>query len=295
MNKKVIEQLKLWMKKYNVQAYDESTGKGLIRHIFTRVGIRSGEIMVALVTNCSKLPHQDKLVEQIRELDDKIVSIVQNINTKQTNVILGKENKVLWGKDSITDYIGDIKFNISPMSFYQVNPIQTEVLYNKAMEYAGLSGDETVFDIYCGIGTISLFLAQKAKKVIGVEIVPEAIADAKNNAALNDMENTEFHVGAAEEVIPRLYKQGYEADVVVVDPPRKGCDEALLDTIVKMGVEKLVYVSCNPSTLARDLRYLEDRGYRTVEVQPVDMFPFTFHVETVVMIEKQTIQDVAER
>jgi len=286
MNDDVIKRVKDWMRKYHITPYDEVTGKGLVRHIFTRVGLKSGEVMVVLITNGTKIPHKDDLIKNICGISDHIVSIVQNINTKRTNVILGEQNIVLWGKDSIIDYIGDVKFRISPMSFYQVNPVQTEVLYNKALEYAGLTGNETVFDIYCGIGTISLFLAKKAKKVIGVEIVPEAIEDAKQNAELNYIENTEFYVKAAEEVVPELYAKGYKADVVVVDPPRKGCDEALLDTIIKMQVEKIVYVSCNPSTLARDLRYLEDGGYKTMEVQPVDMFPHTAHVKTVVWMSR---------
>lgn len=287
VNDDVIGRVKEWMRKYNITPYDELTGKGLVRHIFTRVGLKSGEMMVVIITNGMKIPYKDVLIKMICGINDNIVSIVQNVNTKKTNVILGEQNIVLWGKDSIVDYIGDVKFRISPMSFYQVNPAQTEVLYNKALEYAGLTGNETVFDIYCGIGTISLFLAKKAKKVVGVEIVPQAIEDAKQNARLNHIENTEFYVGAAEEVVPELYAKGYKADVVVVDPPRKGCDEALLDTIIKMQVEKVVYVSCNPSTLARDLRYLEDGGYRTMEIQPVDMFPHTAHVEFVTWIQKK--------
>jgi len=284
INDDIVKTVKAWMQQYNIPPYDESAGRGLIRHIFTRVGVKSGEIMVVLVTNGTRIPEKEHLIKALQDISRNIVSIIQNINTKKTNVILGEENKVLWGKDSIIDYIGNIKFRISPMSFYQVNPVQTEVLYNKALEYAGLTGEETVFDIYCGIGTISLFLAQKAKKVVGVEIVPQAVEDAKKNAELNGINNVEFHEGAAEEVIPKLYEQGYQSDVVVVDPPRKGCDEVLLDTIVKMQVEKIIYVSCNPSTLARDLRYLEDRGYKTMEAQPVDMFPHTSHVETVCLL-----------
>jgi 23S rRNA (uracil1939-C5)-methyltransferase len=286
INDKIITQLKLWMKDNSVASYDENTGKGLVRHIFTRVGFKTGEIMVVLVTNGTHIPNKEQFIDMIRSTSADVKSIIQNINTKATNVILGQENRILWGSDSIIDYIGDVKFNISPMSFYQVNPVQTEVLYNKALEYAGLKGTETVFDLYCGIGTISLFLAKKAKKVVGVEIVPEAIEDAKQNAKINNIDNVEFYVGAAEEIIPRLYKQGYKADVVVVDPPRKGCDEVLLDAIAKMQVEKIVYVSCNPSTLARDLRFLEDRGYKAIEVQPVDMFPHTSHVECIVQIKR---------
>ena len=213
-------------------------------------------------------------------------SIIQNINSEKTNVILGKECITLWGEDTISDYIGEFKFNISPLSFFQVNPVQTEVLYNKALEYAELKENDTVFDIYCGIGSISLFLAQKATKVYGIEIVEDAIKDAKINAKLNNLNNVEFYVGKAEEVVPKMYSEGKTANVVVVDPPRKGCDEKVLDTIVSMKPDRVVYVSCNPSTLARDLAYLDERGYKCVEIQPVDMFPHTMHVESVAKLEK---------
>ena len=209
---------------------------------------------------------------------------MQNVNNKKTNVIFGDETKVLWGEEVIYDYIGDIRFAISARSFYQVNPEQTKVLYDKALEYAGLNGEETVIDAYCGIGTISLFLAQKARKVYGVEIVPEAIEDARRNATLNGITNVEFAVGEAETVIPDWYEKGVQADVLVVDPPRKGCDEKLLQTILSMKPKKVVYVSCNPATLARDLRILEDGGYQTLEVQPVDMFPQTTHCEAVAKV-----------
>jgi len=217
----------------------------------------------------------------------KLKSIVHNVNSKRTNVIMGEKTSVLWGNEVIYDYIGDVKFAISALSFYQVNPVQTKVLYDKALEYANLSGEENVIDAYCGIGTISLFLAQKAKKVFGVEVVPEAIEDAKRNAELNEIKNAEFAAGEAEVVIPKWYKEGNTADVLVVDPPRKGCDEALLQTIIEMKPKKVVYVSCNPGTLARDLRILEDGGYRTVEVQPVDMFPMTTHVECCAWLERK--------
>jgi 23S rRNA (uracil1939-C5)-methyltransferase len=227
------------------------------------------------------LPHKKKIVQEIIDSVPNVKSIIQNINPKKTNVIMGDETKVLWGAECIYDYIGDIKFAISARSFYQVNPEQTKVLYEKALEYAGLTGKETVIDAYCGIGTISLFLAKKAKKVYGVEVVPEAIEDAKRNAQLNGITNVEFAVGEAEAVIPQWYKQGIRADCIVVDPPRKGCDETLLQTIIAMKPKRVVYVSCNPATLARDLRILEDGGYQTIEVQPVDMFPHTTHVECV--------------
>ena len=264
-----------------ISAYDEESHKGVLRHIMARYGKRTGELMVVLITRTADFPDQKELVEKIVERLPKVKSIVHNVNSKRTNVILGEKTKVLWGNEVIYDYIGDVKFAISALSFYQVNPVQTKVLYDKALEYAELTGEERVIDAYCGIGTISLFLAQKAKKVFGVEIVPEAIEDARRNAELNGIANVEFAVGEAEAVIPRWYKEGNAADVLVVDPPRKGCDEALLKTIMDMKPKKVVYVSCNPATLARDLRILEDGGYTTLEVQPVDMFPHTTHCEAV--------------
>ena len=267
-----------------IPAYHEESHKGVLRHIMARYGQQTGELMVVIITRTTDLPQKDKLVEQIVARLPKIKSIIHNVNSKRTNVIMGATTNVLWGNEVIYDYIGDVKFAISALSFYQVNPVQTKVLYDKALEYADLSGEESVIDAYCGIGTISLFLAQKARKVFGVEVVPEAIEDAKRNALLNRMENTEFAAGEAEVVIPKWYKEGNAADVLVVDPPRKGCDEALLQTIIEMKPKKVVYVSCNPATLARDLRILEDGGYKTVEVQPVDMFPMSTHVECVAQL-----------
>ncbi|MBB6215854.1 23S rRNA (uracil1939-C5)-methyltransferase [Anaerosolibacter carboniphilus] len=286
VNDRIVEVLREYMERYKVSAFDEENGMGLIRHILTKVGFTTGEIMIVLITNRRKIPHQEELIQALISEVPEIKSIVQNINMKKTNRILGDECITLFGDDKIVDYIGSLKFHISALSFFQVNPMQTKVLYEKALEYAGLTGEETVFDVYCGIGTISLFLAQKAKKVYGIEIVDAAIEDAKENARINGVENAEFFVGKAEEVVPRLYKKGITADVVVVDPPRKGCEEEVLDTIVKMNPKRVVYVSCNPSTLARDLKYLDERGYRTVEVQPVDMFPHTTHCEAVVKIER---------
>ncbi|MGG3467651.1 23S rRNA (uracil(1939)-C(5))-methyltransferase RlmD [Neobacillus pocheonensis] len=262
-------------------AYQEESHKGVLRHIMARYGKQTGELMVVIITRTEDIPHKNKLIEAILARLPKVKSIVHNVNSKRTNVILGEKTTVLWGNEVIYDYIGDVKFAISALSFYQVNPVQTKVLYDKALEYANLSGEENVIDAYCGIGTISLFLAQKAKKVFGVEVVPEAIEDAKRNAKLNGITNAEFAAGEAEVVIPKWYKEGNMADVLVVDPPRKGCDEALLQTIIDMKPKKVVYVSCNPATLARDLRILEDGGYQTVEVQPVDMFPMTTHVECI--------------
>ncbi|MCU9614346.1 23S rRNA (uracil(1939)-C(5))-methyltransferase RlmD [Caldibacillus lycopersici] len=271
----------------NIPAYNEEAHKGVLRHIMARFGRQTGELMVVIITNTPELPQQKKLVEQIVARVPHVKSIVHNINSKRTNVIFGDKTKLLWGADVIYDYIGDVKFAISARSFYQVNPVQTKVLYDKALEYADLTGEETVIDAYCGIGTISLFLAQKAKKVYGVEIVPEAIEDARSNAELNGFTNVEFAVGGAEDVIPKWAENGITADVLVVDPPRKGCDEKLLNTILEMKPKKVVYVSCNPATLARDLRILEDGGYRTMEVQPVDMFPQTTHVECCVLLVKK--------
>ncbi len=284
-NDEVVQKVKEICGRYGVRAYDEGRHKGELRHVMARYGLVTGEVMVVLVTRTSELPHKQKIVEEIVAGIGGVKSIIHNVNSKKTNVIMGDITRVLWGEEVIYDYIGDIKFAISARSFYQVNPEQTKVLYEKALEYADLSGEEKVIDAYCGIGTISLFLAQKAKEVFGVEIVPEAIEDAKRNAAINGITNAEFAVGKAEEVIPDWYKKGNTADVLVVDPPRKGCDEALLQTILSMKPRKVVYVSCNPGTLARDLRILEDGGYKTAEVQPVDMFPQTMHCEAVAKIE----------
>lgn len=272
--------------KLGISAYNEETGLGLLRHVLIKVAFSTGEVMLVLVTNGREIPQSEALIRRIRERFPAVVSIVQNINTKRTNVILGERSRILWGREVIYDRIGDIRFVISARSFYQINPVQTKVLYDKAVEYAGLTGKETVIDAYCGIGSITLFLAQKAGKVYGVEEVPEAIADAKKNAALNDIQNVEFHVGRAEEVMPRWKEKGILADVIVVDPPRKGCDRSLLDTMIQMAPQRIVYVSCNPATLARDLQILEEGGYKTVEVQPVDMFPQTANIECVALLSR---------
>ncbi|MMZ58571.1 23S rRNA (uracil-C(5))-methyltransferase RlmCD [compost metagenome] len=278
-NDEVVARVKEIGRMLGISAYNEETGRGLLRHVVVKTAFRTGEMMLVLVTNGRDIPHADAWIGSIREHIPHVASICQNVNTKRTNVIFGDETRVLWGRDVIYDYIGNVQFAISARSFYQVNPVQTEVLYSKTVEYAGLTGKETVIDAYCGIGTISLFLAQHADQVYGVEIVKEAIDDARSNALLNEMRNVKFEVGASEDVIPAWKEQGITADVIVVDPPRKGCDPRLLDTILEMKPERVVYVSCNPSTLARDLRILEDGGYSTVEVQPVDMFPHTVHVE----------------
>ncbi|HJG97119.1 MAG TPA: 23S rRNA (uracil(1939)-C(5))-methyltransferase RlmD [Romboutsia timonensis] len=288
INDKIIKIIKTYIQAYNVSLYNETTHTGVLRHLVTKVGFTTNEVMVVLVANGTNLPHLNELASVLKENIPGFKTLVLNINKAKTNVILGKENKVIYGNGKINDYIGDLVFEISPLSFFQVNPIQTEVLYNKALEYAELKENDTVFDIYCGIGTISLFLAQKATKVYGIEIIEDAIKDAKINAKLNKLDNVEFYVGKAEEVVPKMYSEGKTADVVVVDPPRKGCDEKVLDTIVSMKPDRVVYVSCNPSTLARDLAYLNERGYKCVEIQPVDMFPHTMHVESCAKIVKKS-------
>ncbi|AKN32852.1 RNA methyltransferase [Clostridium carboxidivorans P7] len=284
---KVLKLIKSWMKKYNIKSYNEQLHTGSIRHIMVRKAFKTNEVMVVVVTRSNELPHKEELVEMLLESKENIVSIIQNVNSKKTNVILGIECITLWGKDNISDYIGDFKFNISPLSFFQVNPVQTEVLYNKALEYASLTGNETVFDAYCGTGTISLFLSQKSKKVYGIEIIPQAIENAKINAKQNNINNAEFIVGESEKIIPELIKKGIKADVVVVDPPRKGCEKSLLEAIAQMAPERIVYVSCDPGTLARDLSILDELGYTATEIQPVDMFPQTAHVETVVKLYRK--------
>nr|WP_154750555.1 23S rRNA (uracil(1939)-C(5))-methyltransferase RlmD [Planomicrobium sp. YIM 101495] len=281
----IMAALKTRLQELGIKPYEEETHQGMLRHLVVRKGRATGEVMVVLVTKKRKFPQVEAAIELIRTIVPEAVSIIQNVNPEKTNVIFGSETLTLWGKDIIEDRIGDVRFEISARSFYQINPEQTEVLYKQALDYADLSGDETVIDAYCGIGTISLFLAQKAKLVMGVEIVPQAIEDAKRNAELNGFTNTLFEAGPAEQVIPRWFKEGKVADVLVVDPPRKGCDPQLLGTILGQKPKRVVYVSCNPATLARDLRILEDGGYRTREVQPVDMFPQTTHVEAVAVLE----------
>ena len=293
-NKEVLDRVIAHMEKYGIEPYNEATGKGLVRHVLIRYGYFTKEVMVCLILNGNKLPKEEQLVKSLCEIPG-MTSITINVNKKRSNVILGEEICLLWGQEYITDRIGDISYQISPLSFYQVNPMQTQKLYAKALEYADLHGEETVWDLYCGIGTISLFLAQKAKFVRGVEIVPAAIENAKENAKLNGLENTEFFVGKAEEVLPREYKKnGVYADVIVVDPPRKGCDETLLETMVEMNPDRIVYVSCDSATLARDLKYLCERGYELRKVCPVDQFGMTVHVETVVLLSQQKPDDTIE-
>lgn len=294
VNKEILEVILAFMKKYGIRSYDEKGGEGPVRHALIRFGFTTKEIMVCLVINGKRIPHSEILVDELTKIEG-MTSISISSNMKNTNVIMGDSYEVLWGQDYITDYIGGIKYQISPLSFYQVNPVQTEKLYRLALEYAGLQGEETVWDLYCGIGTISLFLAQKAKKVYGVEIVPQAIDDAKNNARINGIENAEFYVGKAEEVLPEYYRRFEEehpgekahADVIVVDPPRKGCEESLLKTMVEMRPERIVYVSCDSATLARDLKYLEGAGYEIRRGRGVDQFPMSVHVETVALLTRK--------
>lgn len=323
-NRTILDMVLGFMKENSISAYDETTGKGLMRHVLIRYGFTTKELMVALVINGRSLPKADKLVERLVTVSG-MKSISVNINQENTNVILGRETTCIWGQPYITDYIHlrdcsddrfaltdtAVAFQISPQSFYQVNPVQTEKLYSLALEYAGLTGTESVWDLYCGIGTISLFLAQKAGQVYGVEIVPQAIEDAKRNAALNGITNAQFFVGKAEEVLPEFYARNMEGaesgeetdgaeasisgsgagdmshpDVIVVDPPRKGCDPACLDTMLKMQPERIVYVSCDSATLARDLRILCDGGYELKRVRPVDQFGHTVHVECVTCLQR---------
>ena len=302
VNEEILNCILDFMEEFKIPAYDEVKHKGLVRHVLLRYGFKTDEIMVCLVINGKTIPHCHDLVGRLRQIPG-MTSITLSTNTAKTNVIMGDTIRLLWGQEFITDYIGEIKYQISPLSFYQVNPVQTEKLYGLALDYAGLTGnDETVWDLYCGIGTISLFLAKKAKQVYGVEIVPQAIDDAKNNAKINDITNAEFYVGKAEEVLPEYYKE-YEkthngeaahADVIVVDPPRKGCEESLLQTIVDMQPEKVVYVSCDSATLARDVKFLRANGYELKDVTPVDQFPHTVHVETVVLLSQQKPDDTIE-
>ncbi len=284
-NKRILEAVVQYMKENKITAYNETIGKGLVRHVLIRKGFATGELMTCVIINGDTLPRQDKLIAALSKVEG-MASISISINKERTNVIMGRSCRVIWGNETITDVIGGICFFISPLSFYQVNPVQTEKLYSLALEYAGLTGNEIVCDLYCGIGTISLFMAKKAKKVYGVEIVEQAIEDARKNAVRNQIDNAEFYAGKAEEVLPRLYKEkGLKADVICVDPPRKGCDEECLATMIKMAPERIVYVSCDSATLARDLKYLCANGYRLERIRPVDMFPHTVHVEVIIMMQ----------
>lgn len=287
-NSKILQTIKAFMKSNNISAYNEETGKGLVRHILIREGFYTNEIMVCLIINSNKFKYKKELLGSLEGIEN-LKSVVINYNTVKSNVIMGQKCETIWGQDYITDKIGNLVFKISPLSFFQVNPVQTYKLYSKALEFADLKGNETVIDAYCGIGSISLFLAQKAKKVYGIEIVPDAIDNAIENAKLNNIKNTEFFAGKSEDVVPKLYnKKGIKADVMVVDPPRKGCDESLLKLMLNMEPERIVYVSCDSATLARDLKILCENGtYNIEKVQPVDMFPHSYHVETVCLLSRK--------
>ena len=329
-NSLILNCIKDWAREYKISGYEEETGKGLLRHIFLRKGFSTGEILLCLVLNDKNLPHGKELWEKLEGLSlsveegslqsredvscgmdarseedvyygkngtvqGRIVGLCVNINEGRGNAILGRETRCLYGKDSIEDKIGELSFSISVPSFYQVNPVQTEKIYGKALEYAALTGEETVWDCYCGIGTISLFLAQKAKQVYGLEIVPEAIENAKKNAEKNGLHNTEFFVGAAEEVLPKWVEEqkregkdvGNLVDVVSLDPPRKGCDEACLSAVLELSPKRIVYVSCDPGSLARDIKYIGEGGYKLEKWVGIDNFPRTGHVETIALLQKE--------
>ncbi|MBQ8691098.1 MAG: 23S rRNA (uracil(1939)-C(5))-methyltransferase RlmD [Phascolarctobacterium sp.] len=283
-NNQVLLAVRKWMEKFSVSAYDEKTSKGLVRHVMSRVGVHSGEVMAVLITSAYDIPNKKELIDILVKDVPCLVSVIQNINKKSTNIIMGNKTRVIYGKPNIKDSLGALSFNVSAQSFFQVNSEQAEKLYNKALEYAALTGNETVVDVYCGTGTISLYMAKHAKNVYGIEIVAPAIEDAKKNAVANGCANAEFILGDAAVELPALLEGGVSPDVVLLDPPRAGCEGRVLEAITKVKPERIVYVSCNPASLARDLAYLEGNGYKITVVQPVDMFPFTSHVENVALI-----------
>lgn len=286
-NHNLLEAVKSWMVKNHVKPYDEVTGKGLVRHVLIRQGVHTDQTMVCLIINGTKIPDESGLIAYLKAASERIYSISLNVNKKRNNVILGEETRTIWGEDTITDKIGDISFRISPKSFFQVNPEQMEKLYQKALEYAGLTGTEYVYDLYCGIGTISLFLAKKAGHVTGIEIVPEAIQDAKENATRNAIGNADFFAGATEDVLPKLVREGNKADVIMLDPPRKGCEASVIETILGEKPERIVYVSCDPATMARDLKLFCASGeYQLTKACAVDQFGHTAHCEAVVKLER---------
>ena len=291
-NKPILEMILSWMGRFSLPAYDEASGQGMVRHVFIRKGFSTGQIVVVLVINAATLPDESRiaadLVQQLR-LVPGVTGLVLNENRERTNVILGRKNRVLWGTDVIEDQIGDLTYRISPHSFFQVNPVQTRKLYERALEYAGLTGSETVWDIYCGIGTISLFLARKAKQVYGVEVVEAAVENARENARLNGITNAEFYTGQAEQILPEKYRTDrIKADVMVVDPPRKGCDKSVLETMAAMQPDRIVYISCDPATLARDLKILAEERYKPSKISICDMFCHSVHVEIVVLLTRNT-------
>ncbi len=280
----IINYMKIISMKYDLTPYNEEYHTGNLRHVIVRKGYVTNEYMVTLVTKEKKINNKELIINELITKFPMIKSIVHNINPDKTNTIMGEKQEILYGEEYIYDYIGDVKFAISSRSFYQINPLQTKKLYDKVLEYANLSGKEIIIDAYCGIGTIGLYLSKKAKALYGVEIVPDAVKDAKLNARLNNFTNAHYEVGKAEEVIKKWQEENINADLIVVDPPRKGCDKKLLDTIIEMKIPRIIYVSCDPATLARDLNILSDNNYNILEVQPVDMFPHTMHVECVVLM-----------
>ena len=280
-NPDVLKCIRDWMREYSVPAYDEESNTGVVRHIYTRTG--DSGVLVCIVTRTKELPHSAELVERLCEEVKNVSGVLQNVNRNRTNVVLGNEFKTLWGKDYIIDSIGDFKFKISPLSFYQVNNEQTKKLYDIAKEFAQLSGEETIWDVYCGIGTIGQYLSKDVKKIVGIEVVEQAVENAKENAKLNKLNNAEYFCGEAEKIAPRLVKK-QKPDVVILDPPRKGCEEELLKAVAETKAKKIVYISCKPSTLARDLKIMKTLGYTTEKVQPVDLFPRTAHVECCVLL-----------
>jgi len=286
LNPEILNTVRDFAKDNGISFYNEKTGRGIIRRVFTRVSYESGEMMVVISVNAERFKNSDELIKRLSSLSERITSIILNINKKRTNLVLGDKNITLWGKDTLSDTLLGLRYEISPHSFFQINHEETEKLYNKALEYADSTKDKTVLDIYCGIGTISLSVSKNAKNVVGVEIVPDAIKNAKENAKKNGIENAEFYVGSAEDIVPSLIENGEKFDIVILDPPRKGSDEKTLSAILKANPEKIVYVSCNPATLARDLKFLEENGYKTEDVTAFDLFPETNHVETVALLKK---------
>lgn len=292
----IIRDIRGLLRSFKIKTYDEDTGYGLLRHVLIRRGFHSGEVMVVLVLGSPILPSKNNFVKALRRLHPEITTVVVNVNDKKTSMVLGDKEQVIYGKGYIYDTLCGCKFKISPKSFYQVNPVQTEILYTKAIEYAGLIGKETVVDAYCGIGTIGIIAAAKAKEVISVELNKDAIRDAVVNARLNDVKNIQFYQADAGKFMLEMAAYGTkdagkkQVDVVFMDPPRAGSDEAFLGSVIKLSPKKIVYVSCNPETLARDIKYLKKNGYAAMECQPVDLFPWTKHVETVVLLrwENQT-------
>lgn len=283
-NNEIVLTVRKWMQHFGISAYNEKTGKGLVRHVMGRVGVHSGETMAVIITSEYDIPHRRVLIEWLKKHVPGLTAIIQNINKKNTNIVMGNKTRVIYGNPSIKDSLGALNFNISAQSFFQVNSEQAEKLYNKALEFTALSGNETVVDVYCGTGTISLYLAKHAQKVYGIEIVAPAIDDAKKNAEENGCKNAEFILGDAAVELPKLLNGGVQPDVIIVDPPRAGCEEKVLAAMASVEPQRIVYVSCNPASLARDLHYLEDHGYKTLIAQPVDMFPMTSHVETVTVL-----------